>query len=72
IIRETPSGAINGTNVTFTLANTPVTGTETVYLNGLLQEPGAGNDYTISGTTITYLSAPLTGDRLKVNYIKTA
>jgi hypothetical protein len=70
IIRETPSGSINGSNTTFTLANTPVSGSEAVFLNGILQEPGAGNDYTISGGTITYLTAPLTGDRLRVNYMK--
>src|SRR4029077_21225026 len=56
--RETPTGSVNGSNVTFTLANTPIAGSEHVYLNGLLQEPGAGNDYTISGATITYLTAP--------------
>lgn len=70
VIRETPTGSINGSNTTFTLANTPILNTETVYLNGLLQEPGAGNDYTISGVTITMLSAPATGDRLRVNYQK--
>lgn len=70
ITRETPSGSVNGSNVTFTLANTPLAGTEEVYLNGLLQEPGAGNDYTISGGTITYLTAPITGDRLRVSYRK--
>lgn len=70
IIRETPSGSVNGSNVIFTLANTPVSGTEEVFLNGLLQEPGAGNDYTISTGTITYLTAPATGDRLRVSYRK--
>lgn len=70
IVRETPSGSINGSNVTFVLANTPVVGTEEVFLNGLLQEPGAGNDYTISTATITYLTAPSTGDRLRVSYRK--
>jgi len=69
IIRETPSGSVNGSNTSFTLANTPASGTEHVYLNGLLQEPGAGNDYTISTNTITMLSAPLTGDRLRVSYL---
>jgi hypothetical protein len=69
ITRETPTGSINGANTTFTLANTPVVGTEQVFLNGILQEPGAGNDYTISGLTITYLAAPATGDRLRVTYI---
>ena len=70
VTRETPTGAVNGSNVTFTLAATPTLNTEEVFLNGILQEPGAGNDYTISGSTITYLSAPLTGDRLRVNYRK--
>lgn len=70
ITRETPTGAVNGSNTTFTLANTPVVGSEEVFLNGLLQEPGAGNDYTISGAVITYLAAPLTNDRVRVSYMK--
>lgn len=70
IVRETPTGTINGSNTSFTLANTPVSGTEQIYLNGILQDAGAGNDYTISGATITMLSAPLTGDKLRVTYLK--
>lgn len=70
VTRETPSGTVNGSTTVFTLANTPTAGTEEVYLNGILQEPGAGNDYTISGATITYLTAPLTGDKIRVNYRK--
>ena len=66
--RETPSGAVNGSNTTYTLAFTPISGSEHVYLNGLLQEPGAGNDYTISGVTITYLTAPISGDKIRVSY----
>ena len=68
--KEIPSGSINGSNTAFTLANTPVVGGEHVYLNGVLQESGAGNDYTISGTAITMLSAPLTGEKLRVSYRK--
>lgn len=68
VVRETPGGAVDSSNIAFTLANTPVAGSEEVYLNGLLQEPGAGNDYTISGLNITYLTAPTTGDRLRVSY----
>ena len=68
--RETPSGTINGSNVTFTLANTPVVGSEHVFLNGIIQNSGASNDYTISGATITYLTAPLTGEVLRVSYRK--
>ncbi len=66
--RETPTGAVNGSNTSYTLATTPTAGSEEVYLNGLLQEPGAGNDYTISGGTITYLAAPISGDKIRVNY----
>jgi len=70
VTRETPSGSINGSNTAFTLANTPVSGSEEVFLNGQLLEPGAGNDYTISGANITMLTAPLTGEILRVNYRK--
>jgi hypothetical protein len=58
IIREVPTGAVNGTNQDFVLANTPTAGTEEVYLNGLLQNVGASNDYTISGATITFNDPP--------------
>lgn len=68
VTRETPSGAVDSSNTTYTLANTPTAGSEMVYLNGILQEPGAGNDYTISAGTITYLTAPVTGDRIRVSY----
>lgn len=70
VTRETPSGTPNGSTTSFGLANTPIAGTECVFLNGVLQEPGAGNDYTISGATITYLTAPLSNDRIRVNYQK--
>lgn len=69
VTRETPSGAVDGTNTVFSLANTPIAGSESVYLNGLLQEPGAGNDYTISGSTITFADAPLAEDRVRVSYV---
>lgn len=72
VTRETPSGTVNGSNVTFTLANTPTSGTETVYVNGVALDSGAGNDYTISGLTITFLSGaiPQTGDKVRVSYMK--
>jgi hypothetical protein len=70
VIRETPGGTINGTNPTFTLAAVPVANTEQIFLNGILQEPGAGNDYTISGQTITMLNIPQTNDRLRACYLK--
>jgi hypothetical protein len=72
VTREVPTGTINGSNATFTLANTPVAGSEEVYVNGVLQNVGSGNDYTISSATITFESGaiPQTGDTVLVNYRK--
>jgi hypothetical protein len=72
IVRATPGGTVDGTNATFTLATTPVNNTEMVFVNGVLQNAGSGNDYTISGATITFLSGaiPQTGDIVRVTYIR--
>jgi len=69
VVNEIPSGSINGSNKVFTLENEPLSDTERVSLNGLLQEPGSGKDYTISGDTITFSLAPNTGDVLLVSYL---
>lgn len=68
--KEIPTGSINGSNTSFTLTAAPVSGSEHVYLNGLLQESGASNDYTVSGATLTFLTAPSTGEKLRVSYRK--
>lgn len=64
--------APDGTTTIYNLANTPVAGSEHVYVNGVLHNPGAGNDYTISGGAITFLSGaiPQTGDIVLVSYRK--
>lgn len=44
--------------ITDTLNNTPTSNAAVkVFLNGILQTQGAGADYTVSGTTITWLAA---------------
>lgn len=68
--KEIPSGAINGVNTIYVLANTPVSGSEHVYINGILTESGAGNDYTISGATITTLEPLAVGEKIRVSYRK--
>jgi hypothetical protein len=70
VSNETPSGVCNGTNTIFTLIAVPAPGTEMVYLNGMLLEPGTGNDYLMVGNTITLLYAPDTGSKLRVYYGK--
>lgn len=71
IFHEVPTGLINSNNTDYTIANTPVAGTVQVFLNGLLQAPGTGLDYTISGTGITFAKAPRTGSDLYVHYLIT-
>ena len=61
VTRATVVGTIDGSNVTFTVPNLIIAGTEEIWKNGLLMNAGAGNDYTIvysATTTITFLSAP--------------
>jgi len=50
------TGVIDGVNTDFTLSNTPVAGSQQVYLNGMIQTPG--DDYTISGDTISFIEPP--------------
>jgi hypothetical protein len=70
VFNETPSGSVNGSNTAFTLTNSPQNSSLRLYINGQLQEPGAGNDYTITGTAITMLYALATGDKIRAYYHK--
>ncbi|WP_155300722.1 hypothetical protein [Deinococcus kurensis] len=70
VARETPGGLVNDSNTAFVLAATPLAGSEQVFLNGVLLEPGAGNDYTLTGNTVAMNFAPLTGDRVRASYLK--
>jgi len=70
VYNETPSGSVNGSNTSFSLASTPQNSSLKLFWNGVLLEPGSGNDYTISGTTITMLFTPTTGDKLRAYYTK--
>jgi len=65
--KEIPFGSTDGINSIYVLKNTPVEGSEHVYLNGLLQESD-GNDYTIFEDTITFITPPETGLKLRVSY----
>jgi len=71
VIREVPSGALNGVNTTFTLAYTPSAGTEEVFLNGRLMTDG-GVDYTLATNQIIFhndwASTLIAGARIAVSY----
>jgi hypothetical protein len=62
---ETPTGALNGTNRTFVLTHPPAS-PALVTLNGLVQRVGA--DYSLTGATLSFLTAPRSGDLLQVWY----
>ena len=62
---ETPTGTINASNVTFTLANTPIAGTVKVWVDGVRLSSA---DYSVSGTTLTLGVAP--SSQLVVDYRK--
>jgi hypothetical protein len=67
---EVPSGSVNGTNATFTLANAPNPAASLQLVkNGQVLQAG-GFDYTLSGSTITFVTTtiPSTGDLLQAWY----
>lgn len=69
IFGETPSGLVNSSNQVFILAHVPSPASSVqVILDGVVQT--FTTDYTFSGSTITFVSAPTTGSVLRVNYIK--
>lgn len=66
---EVPTGAINGTNKTFTLAFSPSPAASLLLtLGGVIQQQGSGKDYTLTSATITMSVAPITGDVLLAWY----
>lgn len=67
VFGETPSGAVNGSNATFTSLQNFTPQSVQVFINGLSQTNGV--DYTTSGTTtITLNVAPVASDYIRINY----
>jgi hypothetical protein len=66
VASEQPSGS----SITYTIANTPISGSLLVYVNGQFVLPG-GVDYTLSGTTLTFVagySSWLTAGQIRASY----
>lgn len=58
------SGAINGVNKVFVFDSTPYSpGSFLLYKNGLLQDQ-SGSDYSLVGSTVTFVTAPLAGSEI--------
>ena len=64
---ETPSGTVNGSNATFTLANVPnPPASVKVFVNGARMR--VTDDYTLSSKTITFGTAPPSSSIILVDY----
>jgi hypothetical protein len=65
--KEIPTGNIDGINTTYTLAHEPILGSDHIYLNGVLIED-KDNDYSISGSLVTFSNPLLPGMKLSCTY----
>lgn len=69
VFNEIPTGAVNGSNVTFTSLNSFLIETLEVFVNGVKQTKIL--DYITSGnSTITLLFSLDTGESIHINYVK--
>lgn len=67
VVAEQPSGVQDGANAVFTLGHTPLAGSTALYRNGLRELSGIG--YTVTGSSITFTTAPLSSDSIAVDYL---
>jgi len=72
VSKEIPTGVVDGTNRTFTIEYLPIQYMEEIYVNGILQDEGSSNDYTIVGKNITFTvdATPFPPDKVRVSYFK--
>lgn len=69
VFNETPTGAVNGSNATFTSLNSFLIETLEVFINGVKQTKIL--DYTTSGnSTITLYASPGVNESITINYVK--
>lgn len=71
MFNEKPSGLVNSSNTIYTLTYTPYSGSVRVYENGIRIAPlgtYSDFDYRISGNTILFTVAPVSGTKILVDY----
>lgn len=70
VFNEVPSGAVNGSNATYTSSYSFSPESVEIYLNGVKQK--IIDDYNLSGgNNILFNVSPHTGEIILINYIKT-
>lgn len=68
-VKEVLTPAPDGSNTVFNLSQAPIGDTFlSVYVNGILQNEGAGNDYTLTALQVTFTYAPAVGDVIIAKY----
>ena len=55
--------------VVFSIGAAAVANSVQVYLEGMLAEEGSGNDYALSGTNVTFVTAPETGMIIQIHSV---
>jgi hypothetical protein len=66
--KEIPIGVVNGVNDKFLLKYKPITVSDHIYLNGMLQENGKECDYILENKNIIFLDPPTPGMRIICSY----
>jgi hypothetical protein len=69
VVDQVLLGSIDGMNKAFITQSNFVPNSTQIFMNGLGQRKGTGNDYVESGSNIILFNqAPLPGDTLRANY----
>ena len=59
---------VDGKNTIFHITNVPEQNSEHIYLNGLLQDIGEDEDYTLEGNEIVFSEAPAPKTKIRCSY----
>ena len=66
---EVPVGDLDGVDTTYTLAQTPSPANSLkLYLNGIRQDEGGSDDFTLTTNVITFAAAPISTDKVLADY----
>jgi hypothetical protein len=68
VVKEIPTGDVDGENFIFKLANSPIQFSEHLYLNGLLQKRGEDHDYIIIEDVVYFIEPPFEDSLIICSY----
>ena len=68
VVKEIPTGDVDGENFIFKLANSPIQFSEHLYLNGLLQKRGEDHDYIIIEDVVYFIEPPVEDSLIICSY----